>query len=112
MPPKKRTIGSTPAERAKERERKRKDAADAAEKQAMASAIEEQRLAAEKEEKEFRKRIQPYPYDVRVEAAAQVALSANNKFTQAQLADRHVVGQTSLKKKIKVLKKNKFIFKI
>jgi hypothetical protein len=106
MPPKKRTIGSTPAERAKERERKRKDAADAAEKQAMASAIEEQRLAAEKEEKEFRKRIQPYPYDVRVEAAAQVALSANNKFTQAQLADRHVVGQTSLKKKIKVLKKN------
>ena len=68
MPPKKRTIGSTPAERAKERERKRGDAADAAEKRAMASAIEEKRLAAEKEEKEFRKRIQQYPYDVRVEA--------------------------------------------
>ncbi len=77
-----------------------------AEKQAVASAIEEQRLIAEAEEKEFKKSIQQYPYELRVEAAVHAYRSADNKFTQAQLADRHVIGITSFKNKLASGKKN------
>lgn len=105
MPPKKTAVSST-ADRAKAREKKRRQAEVAAENEAIASAINRQRLIAEAEEKAFKKSIQEYPYDVRVEAAAHAYRSADNKFTQAQLADRHVIGATSLKKKIKASKKN------
>ena len=63
-------------------------------------------MAAEKERKVFKTNILQYPYDIRLEAAAVAYRSADNKFTQAQLADRHVIGITSLKNKIAALKKN------
>lgn len=106
MPPKKRSCVSSTADRAKERDRKRREAEVVAEKQAVASAIEEQRVRAEEERLKFKEDIMKYPYDVRVEAAAYAYRCDTNKFTQSELADRHTVGQTSLKKKIKSLKKN------
>ncbi len=105
MPPKKRGAVCCVADRAKERDRKRKDRHEKEEKAAVAHAIEEERVRAEKEKLKFKEGIVLYPYDLRVEAAAHAYRCGTNKFTQAELADRHVVGQTSLKAKIKDLKK-------
>lgn len=106
MPPKKRACVGTTGDRAKDRDRKRKEAEVIAENVAIAAAIEAQRSRAEKELKDFKTRIGQYPYDLRVEAAAQAYRSDDNTFTQQQLADRHIIGITSLKSKIAALKKN------
>jgi hypothetical protein len=106
MPPKKSACVSSTADRAKDRARKRLETEEKDAKDALAKAIEKERLRAEEEVKKFKNSVRDYPYEVRVEAAAVVARSANNKFTQAQLADRYLIGETSLKKKIKTMKKN------
>ena len=106
MPPKKSSCVGTTADRAKDRDRKRKEAEGIAENEAIAAAIEAQRSLAAKELKDFKERIVKFPYDLRVEAAAQAYRSGDNTFTQQQLAARHVIGITSLKNKIAALKKN------
>ena len=106
MTKQKRTCVTSTAERLKDRDRKRREVEEKAEKEAIASEIEVQRLAAEKERKDFKTNILQYPYDIRLEAAAVAYRSADNNFTQAQLANRHVIGITSLKNKIAALKKN------
>jgi len=69
-----------------------------------AKAIEDARVRKQEELKEFKERMKGFDYDIRVQFAAVAYLEDRNELTYKQVADRHTVGETSLKKKVAALR--------